>query len=59
MTGDMHKTDPVCSKSEDHHLIELAIARASKPTKEIVKRVNQNAMKYAKDTTLNIARIKI
>ncbi len=55
----MNKTDPVCSKSEDHHLIELAIARASKPTKEIVKRVNQNAMKYAKDTTLNIARIKI
>jgi pyrroloquinoline quinone biosynthesis protein E len=59
MTGDMHKTDPVCSKSEDRHLIERAIARATKPTKEIVKRVNQNAMKYAKDTTLNIARIKI
>ena len=59
MTGDMHKTDPVCSKSADHHLIQQAIERATKPSKEILKRVNQNAIKYAKNTELNIARIKI
>jgi len=59
MTGDMHKTDPVCSKSEDHHLIQQAIASATNPSKPIVKRVNQKAMKHAKDTALNITRIKV
>jgi pyrroloquinoline quinone biosynthesis protein E len=49
----------VCSKSADHHLIQQAIERATKPSKEILKRVNQNAIKYAKNTELNIARIKI
>ena len=41
MTGDMHKTDPVCSKSEDHHLVQQAIASATNPSKEIVMRVNR------------------
>ena len=59
MTGDMHKTDPVCSKSEDHHLIQQAIDSATNPSKPIVPRVNQKANKHAKDTTLNIARIKV
>jgi len=59
MTGDMHKTDPVCSKSEDHHLIQQAIASATNPTKPLIKRVNQSAMKHGKDTTLDIARIKV
>ena len=59
MTGDMHKTDPVCSKSEDHHLIQQAIDSATSPSKPIVPRVNQKAMKHAQDTKLNIARIKV
>lgn len=59
MTGDMHKTDPVCSKSEDHHLIQEAIANAVHPTKPIIKRVNQSAMKHAQNKALDITRIKI
>jgi len=59
MTGDMHKTDPVCSKSEDHHLIQQAIESAIQPSKPIIKRVNQKAIQHAKNTQLNIARIKV
>ena len=59
MTGDMHKTDPVCSKSEDHHLIQQAIESATKPSEKIVKRVNQSTMKFVKNTELKITRIKI
>lgn len=59
MTGDMHKTDPVCSKSEDHHLIEQAIASATSPSDPIVMRVNHKAMKHAQNTQLSITRIKI
>ena len=37
LTGDMHKTDPVCSKSPDHHIIQHIIGKAgeeaSKPLK--------------------------
>ncbi len=32
LTGDMYKTDPVCSKSPDHHLIQSAIANAGEST---------------------------
>ncbi len=28
MTGDMHSTDPVCSKSPQHHLIDEAVQSA-------------------------------
>lgn len=41
MTGDMHKTDPVCSKSSDHHLIGEAIEKSKKPSREIKMRVNK------------------
>jgi len=41
LTGDMHKTDPVCSKSPDHHLIEQAIAKAKKPSSPLLMRVNK------------------
>lgn len=37
LTGDMHKTDPVCSKSPDHHLIRAEIESANKPTKSPLK----------------------
>lgn len=30
LTGDMYKTDPVCSKSPEHHLIQEAVNAASK-----------------------------
>ena len=59
MTGDMHKTDPVCSKSEDHHLIQQAMTSAANPSNPIVPRVNQKSLKHAQNTELNIARIKI
>ncbi len=60
MTGDMHKTDPVCSKSEDHHLIQQAIESAIKPSKAIVDRINQStAMKHAKNAELNIVTVKV
>lgn len=59
MTGDMHKTDPVCSKSEDHHLIQQAITSATTPSKDIVKRINHIALKHASNTELQIARLKI
>ena len=55
----MNKTEKECRKKEDKKIIEQENERENKKKKEIVKRVNQNAMKYAKDTTLNIARIKI
>ncbi|PHJ40076.1 pyrroloquinoline quinone biosynthesis protein PqqE [Vibrio sp. PID17_43] len=38
MTGDMYRTDPVCSESEDHHLIAKAIAQARTPSKPIQHR---------------------
>ncbi|RJX75620.1 pyrroloquinoline quinone biosynthesis protein PqqE [Vibrio sinensis] len=38
LTGDMNRTDPVCSKSEDHHLIAQAIEQANQPTKPIKQR---------------------
>jgi len=41
MTGDMHKTDPVCSKSPDHHLIAHAIEKSKNPKSEIKSRVNK------------------
>ena len=41
MTGDMHKTDPVCSKSPDHHLIAKAIEKAKTPNDDIKIRVNK------------------
>jgi len=54
MTGDMDKTDPVCSKSPDHHLIQQAIDSATLPTKELVMRVNRHKIADA-----DIARLKI
>ena len=54
MTGDMDKTDPVCSKSPDHHLITKAIAQALNPQGKIVQRVNQRKIVEA-----DIARIKL
>jgi len=54
MTGDMYKTDPVCAKSPDHHLIQDAIDRANKPSAPIVERINQR--NFTKD---NIVRIKL
>jgi len=59
MTGDMHKTDPVCNKSEDHHLIQEAITSAISPSDPIVMRLNHKALKHAQNNQLNIARIKI
>ena len=60
LTGDMHKTDPVCSKSEDHHLIQKAIENAVKPSKAIVDRINQStSMKHAKNAELNIVTVKV
>ncbi len=59
MTGDMHKTDPVCSKSEDHHLIQQAIESATNPSKAIEKRINHTANKHGKDSSLNITRVKV
>jgi pyrroloquinoline quinone biosynthesis protein E len=38
LTGDMNRTDPVCSKSEDHHLILEAIEQAKKPTAPLKQR---------------------
>lgn len=52
MTGDMHKTDPVCVKSPDHHLIGQAIASAENPpATAIIKRENKRSA--------DIARIKL
>ncbi len=40
LTGDMYKTDPVCDKSTDHHLIESAINKAGhKPSSTLKYRV--------------------
>ncbi|WP_010178770.1 pyrroloquinoline quinone biosynthesis protein PqqE [Glaciecola sp. HTCC2999] len=38
LTGDMHKTDPVCDKSPDHHLIQAAIAQSQQPTENLFYR---------------------
>lgn len=34
LTGDMNRTDPVCSKSPDHHLIQSVIKKAGIPSRE-------------------------
>lgn len=34
LTGDMNRTDPVCSKSPDHHLIQSIISKAGEPAKD-------------------------
>lgn len=47
MTGDMDKTDPVCSKSPDHHLIQEAIERAKHPKNPLLERVNKRSIKDA------------
>jgi len=47
MTGDMDKTDPVCSKSPDHHLIQEAIERAKNPKNPLLERVNKRSIKDA------------
>ncbi len=40
LTGDMYKTDPVCDKSPDHHLIKQAISQAgNKPDTQLKYRV--------------------
>jgi pyrroloquinoline quinone biosynthesis protein E len=44
LTGDMHKTDPVCDKSPDHHLIQTAIAKAGQSQKTLVYRDPKNAI---------------
>ncbi len=54
MTGDMYKTDPVCSKSADHHLIQAAIERAKIPKEPILERINQR--NFTED---NIVRVKL
>lgn len=54
LTGDMNKTDPVCSKSPDHHLIQKAIERAVNPSTPVLERVNKHQMKDA-----DIARLKV
>lgn len=41
MTGDMHKTDPVCSKSPDHYLVAQAIEKSKNPNSDIKSRVNK------------------
>jgi len=38
LTGDMNRTDPVCSKSTDHHLIAAAIEQAKNPTSPLKQR---------------------
>ena len=38
LTGDMYKTDPVCSKSPDHHLMAEAVAKSQTPERELVYR---------------------
>lgn len=35
LTGDMHKTDPVCDKSPDHHLIQAAITQSEQPKESL------------------------
>lgn len=35
LTGDMHKTDPVCDKSPDHHLIQAAITQSEQPKENL------------------------
>lgn len=52
LTGDMNKTDPVCSKSPDHHVIEeaLASARASALSNEerpLIFRNSKNSKKLS------------
>lgn len=40
LTGDMYKTDPVCDKSPDHHLIKQAVSEAgNKPDTQLKYRV--------------------
>lgn len=51
LTGDMYKTDPVCSKSPDRHVIQEALdsARASKfsnDEKPLIFRNSKNSKKY-------------
>lgn len=51
LTGDMHNADPVCSKSEHHHLIESARAEAeqvSNNPEEFVFRNERNSRVFAK-----------
>lgn len=38
LTGDMHKTDPVCDKSPDHHLIQAAITQSEQPAENLFYR---------------------
>ncbi|MFT4747308.1 MAG: pyrroloquinoline quinone biosynthesis protein E [Congregibacter sp.] len=54
MTGDMYKTDPACSKSPDHYLIQEAIDSAVNPSTTLLKRVNKYKLKDA-----DIARLKV
>jgi len=50
LTGDMESTDPVCSKSKDHHLIAQAIEQAKSPKKTLLHR--KNYRQNDKDITL-------
>jgi pyrroloquinoline quinone biosynthesis protein E len=54
MTGNMDATDPVCSKSPDHHLVQEAIELAKNPKEPIFERVNQRTFKGE-----DIVRIKL
>ena len=38
LTGDMYKTDPVCSKSPDHGLMAQAVKNSESPSRELVYR---------------------
>jgi pyrroloquinoline quinone biosynthesis protein E len=38
LTGDMHKTDPVCDKSPEHHLIQAAITQSEQPAENLFYR---------------------
>ena len=52
LTGDMNNTDPVCSKSPDHHVIEEALASArasalSNDEKPLIFRNSKNSKKLS------------
>ena len=54
LTGDMHKTDPVCDKSPDHHLMKTITDKAGQPASSTLKfRTVKNAIpvKMIQDVT--------
>ena len=49
LAGEAERTDPVCQRSADHRLVELAVAHAASPPAAVLRKDNFKAMTYRSD----------